>query len=350
MRELSFAQAINEALHIAMQKDSNMLLYGLGVPDPKNIFGTTVGLQEAFGEQRVFDMPCSENGMTGIAIGASLNGVRSVFVHQRLDFFLLALDQLINNAAKWYYMFGGTLSVPITIRLIIGRGWGQGPTHSQSLQSLLAHIPGLKVVMPTTPQDAKGLLLASIFDPNPVVFLEHRWLHNIVDEVDEGYFELPLQESQVVREGKDITIVAYSLMAIEALKAAHVLATIGIDVEVIDMKTISPVDMTTIYQSVNKTGRLVALDLSHESVCIGSDIIAKVAIKCFHALKTAPQLIALPDVPSPTSYALTKAYYKNANDVIIAVGEMLDKPISEEVLIKTEQHHDIPGEWFQGPF
>ena len=350
MRNITFAQAINEALHLAMQKDENMLIYGLGVPDPKAIFGTTSGLQEQFGKQRVFDMPCSENAMTGISIGAALNGVRSVVTHQRFDFFLLAFDQLINNAAKWHYMFGGQLSVPITIRLIIGRGWGQGPTHSQALQSLLTHIPGLKVVTPTTPHDAKGLLLSSIFDPNPIIFLEHRWLHNTQEQVDESYFQEPLGQGKVVKEGSDITIVAYSLMVLEALKAAQALEKIGIQAEVIDLKTLSPLDTKTIYTSVTKTGNLLALDISHESFSIGSDIIAKVTMNCFNQLYTPPKLLGLPDFPSPTSYGLTKPYYKNANDIIKCILTMLKQPLNPTLLFSSNQHHDIPGEWFKGPF
>ena len=176
-KNITYSKAVNKALIWSMSKDKKMLCYGLGSTDPKKIFSTTEGLLEKFGEERVFDVPCSENALTGISIGSSLNGVRSVVTHQRLDFFLLAMDQLINSAAKWFYMYGSQLSVPITIRLIIGRGWGQGPTHSQNLQALFNHIPGLKVVMPTFPNDARNLLISSIFDPNPVLFLEHRWLH-----------------------------------------------------------------------------------------------------------------------------------------------------------------------------
>ena len=184
-RKITYGEAIREALETAMSTDDSVICYGLGVDDPKGIFGTTLGLQEKFGSDRVFDMPTSENAMTGIGIGSAIYGLRPVMVHQRLDFFLLAMDQLVNNAAKWHFMFGGQDSVPLTIRLILGRGWGQGPTHSQNLQSWFAHIPGLKVVMPATARDAKGLLLSSVFDNNPVVFLEHRWLHNLEGEVAE---------------------------------------------------------------------------------------------------------------------------------------------------------------------
>ncbi|MGZ5926964.1 MAG: alpha-ketoacid dehydrogenase subunit beta, partial [Rhizomicrobium sp.] len=174
----SFAQSIRDGLAVAMAADPAVICFGLGADDPKGVFGTTLDLHKQFGSDRVFDMPTSESAMTGIAIGAALNGLKPVLTHQRLDFALLSMDQLVNNAAKWRFMFGGRRSVPITIRMIIGRGWGQGPTHSQSLQAWFAHIPGLKVVMPTTAEDAKGLLLSSIFDPDPVIFLEHRWLHN----------------------------------------------------------------------------------------------------------------------------------------------------------------------------
>src|SRR5258708_15855693 len=218
-RNLSFVQAINEALHAAMAADPSVICYGLGVDDPKTIFGTTKGLKEHFGPERVWDMPTSENAMTGVAIGAALQGLRPVMVHQRLDFFLLALDQLVNNSAKWHYMFGGQRSVPITIRLILGRGWGQGPTHSQSLHAWFAHVPGLKVVMPTSAEDAYGLLLSSIFDDNPVLFLAPRWLHETVGPVPEGDYRLPIGKARVLREGSDLTIVAMSYMVVEAIHA-----------------------------------------------------------------------------------------------------------------------------------
>src|SRR3990167_2445288 len=221
MRQLTYTAAINEAMHIAMSHDDRVLCYGLGTDDPKKIFGTTEQLQEKFGKERVFDTPTSENAMTGVAIGLGLAGYRSVVSHQRLDFFLLAMDQLVNSAAKWHYMFGGQSSIPIVIRLIIGRGWGQGPTHSQNLQSWFAHIPGLKVVTPTSAHDAKGLLLSSIADGNPIVFLEHRWLHNSVSEVPREKYKIPLGKAKVVRSGKDISLIGMSYMTVEALRAAN---------------------------------------------------------------------------------------------------------------------------------
>ena len=216
-RKINFSEAINEALFQAMLKNKKTICFGLGVDDPKRIFGTTQGLKEKFGKERVFDMPTSENAMTGVGIGASFAGYKSIMIHQRLDFVLLAMDQIINTAAKWHYMFGGQMSVSITIRLIVGRGWGQGPTHSQSLQAIFSHIPGLKIVMPSTAYDAKGLLLSSIKDNNPVIFIEHRWLHNQQGFVPKNYYEVPLGIANLVRKGKDLTIISMSYMTIEAI-------------------------------------------------------------------------------------------------------------------------------------
>ncbi|MCH9689381.1 MAG: alpha-ketoacid dehydrogenase subunit beta, partial [Gammaproteobacteria bacterium] len=262
VRSLTFANAINEAMHQSMAMDPKVLCYGLGADDPKRIFGTTNNLQERFGAQRVFDTPTSENAMTGIGVGVAIAGWRPVMMHQRLDFFLLAMDQLVNSAAKWHYMFGGQMSVPLVIRLVMGRGWGQGPTHSQNLQSWFAHIPGLKVVAPATAADAKGLLLSSIRDDNPVVFLEHRWLHNSVSDVPEGDYQIPLGAAKVARSGRDVTLVGMSYMTVEALKAAALLETVGISCEVVDLRTIRPIDWDTVLNSVKKTGKLIALDCS----------------------------------------------------------------------------------------
>jgi len=351
IRSLTFAQAINEALGIALEKDSNAICYGLGVDDPKRIFGTTAGLKEKFGPERVFDMPTSEAAMTGVAIGAALDGARPIMTHQRLDFFLLAMDQLVNNAAKWSYMFGGQRSVPITIRLILGRGWGQGPTHSQNLQSWFAHIPGLKVVMPTTPADAKGLLLSSIFDPNPVVFLEHRWLHNTIGDVPVGDYRVPFGKAALHHEGKDITIVSLSYMTVEAFHALPALKAAGISVDLLDLRTVSPLDWDSIFSSVKKTGRLLVLDTANETCSVAGEIIARVTTECFGDLKQAPQRLCLPDYPSPTSPALTEKFYVRAENVAQRVAEMLKKQVDVESIVAARKSpHDVPGDWFKGPF
>ena len=351
MPKINFATAINEAIAEAMQLDNSVICYGLGVTDPKSVFGTTANLEEQFGSMRVFDMPTSENAMTGVAIGAALNGIKSVMTHQRIDFFLLAMDQLVNSAAKWHYMFGSQNSIPITIRLIIGRGWGQGPTHSQNLQAWFAHIPGLKVVMPTTPAEAKGLLLASIFDPNPVIFLEHRWLHNAIGEVPSGDFRLPIGKARVARLGKDVTIVSMSYMTIEALHAAEYLERQGISCEIIDLLTIKPLDWETVMNSVSKTGRLLALDSGFTTGSVAGEVVARVSMELFDQLKTAPTRLAMPDVPEPTSYALTKGFYVRASNIAKTALEMLGRDLNFVQGDLTEPiPHDVPGDWFKGPF
>ncbi len=350
-RVLTYGQAINEALCVAMRQDRNVITFGLGVDDPKRIFGTTEGLVEEFGPERVFDMPTAENAMTGVAIGAALNGTRSVMTHQRLDFFLLAMDQLVNNAAKWSYMFGGKSSVPITIRLILGRGWGQGPQHSQNLQSWFAHIPGLKVVMPSTAADAKGLLLSAIFDDNPVVYLEHRWLHNIEGEVPEGDYRVPIGEAQVLSSGQDVTLVSFSYMTIEALHAVEHLEKQGVSCDLIDLRSVNPIDWPTVFESVKKTGRLIALDTASQTLSIASEIIARVSMELFHELKSPPVRIALPDYPTPTSPALSEKYYPRAEDIMQAVADLLNMTLDTDELIQSRTSpHDVPGEWFKGPF
>ncbi|MFA5088741.1 MAG: transketolase C-terminal domain-containing protein, partial [Candidatus Omnitrophota bacterium] len=230
MRELSYAQAISEGLVQAMERDPQVFIFGLGVDDWKGIFGTTKTAFEKFGPARVFDTPASEGALTGIALGAAYNGKRPVLVHARNDFMFLALDQMINTAAKWKYVYAGQSSVPIVIRSIVGKGWGQGATHSQSIQSVLAHFPGIYVAMPSSPYIAKGLILKSLRVDAPVVLIEHRSLYDDKQDVPEGDYEIDFGRAHVARKGKDITIVATSLMVRESLKAAELLSAEGIDV------------------------------------------------------------------------------------------------------------------------
>ncbi len=351
-KNYTFAEAINDAIHVSMKKDKNMICYGLGVTDPKSVFSTTKNLSEKFGNKRVFDVPTSENALTGISIGAALNGVRSVVTHQRLDFFLLAMDQLVNSAAKWYYMFGSQRSVPITIRLIIGRGWGQGPTHSQNLQAWFSHIPGLKVVMPSFTDDAKGLLISSIFDPNPVIFLEHRWLHNTKGIKKNGDYRVKIGKSKICRNGKDITIISMSYLTLEALKAAKYLSDkYKVNVEVIDLRTIKPIDWQTIFKSIRKTKRLMVLDTGFINNSMASEIIARVSIYNFKLLKSPPIRLAMPDIPEPTSISLTKDLYIRAN--VIAKNVLKSLKINHKDISKdfdSEYPSDVPDSDFTGPF
>ena len=228
MKIMKFTQAINEALHQSMRENSSLISYGLGINDPKRIFGTTSGLLEEFGPSRAFDVPTSENLMTGLSVGLALGGIPSVVTHQRFDFFLLAMDQLVNSAAKWRFMFGGKMNVPITIRLIVGKGWGQGPTHSQSLHAWMTHIPGLKVVAPSNASDAKNLLYSSILDPNPVIFIEHRWLHGTIDNVPESATFETLGFSSNPVLGKDLTVVSFSYFAAKVQSLNPIIRELGL--------------------------------------------------------------------------------------------------------------------------
>jgi pyruvate dehydrogenase E1 component beta subunit len=351
-REITFAKAVLEATAQCMAEDPSTYIMGLGVPDPKGIFGTTLGLQEQFGSSRVLDMPASENAMTGIAIGSALVGMRPIMTHQRIDFMLLALDQIINNAAKWHYLFAGRMKVPLTIRLIIGRGWGQGPQHSQSLQALFAHIPGLKVVMPFSPYDAKGLLVSAIRDDNPVIFIEHRWLHGVTGSVPEEIYAVPLGKANILKDGKDLTIVSSSHMTLEAMKALPYMARDGISAELIDLRTILPLDRETVIASVRKTGRLLVVDGACRTSGFAAEIIATATEGAFGSLKSAPRRVTLPDLPAPTSPALTRHYYPQTIDIVNAAGSMFNLPARTEadLNIRHDQPLDVPDRSFLGPF
>lgn len=356
-REITYIEAIREAFDLCLNEDENVIIIGEGVPDPKAIFNSTKGLQEKYGADRVFDMPLAENGVTGICIGAALSGMRPVMIHQRIDFALLSLDQIINNAAKWRYMFNNQSSVPIVIRLIVGRGWGQGPQHSQSLQALFAHIPGLKVVMPATPADAKGMLISAIRDNDPVIFIEHRWLHNTVDQVPESVYEIPLSQARIVQEGDCLTLATFSYMLVESIMAVNALKRIlGLHVELIDMRSARPLDVETVQKSVRKTGRLVVADTGHTFSGIASELIASITEREFESLKCAPARVCSPDVPAATAPSLTKKYYPTPLDIASAIVVQCGMEMSKEQVaslqdsLEAKTPHDVPYNNFKGPF
>ncbi|MDD1620217.1 MAG: alpha-ketoacid dehydrogenase subunit beta [Methylococcaceae bacterium] len=350
---MSYGEAIREALDDALAKYPEMILIGEGVPDPKNIFGTTQGLREKYGSERVLDMPLAENGMTGICIGAALAGMRPVLVHQRIDFALLSIDQLVNNAAKWHYMFNGQQQVSLVVRVIIGRGWGQGPQHSQSLQAMFAQVPGLRVVMPTTAGDAYQFMLDAIADNNPVLFIEHRWLHPIKGEVDKTRSSAELVGASLLRRGNDITLAAFSHMSIEALKAATVLARHGVEAEVLDMRCLTPLDVDSVVRSVAKTGRLLVADCAPEMASMGHQLLSALFQSHSQRLRQAPRLIAYPNHPVPTSHFVANHYYPGAEEIAAKVLDMLDRqPLKEAVMLELQNDlaKDLPDRSFTGPF
>ena len=323
-RRLSYREALCEAQAQAMDLDQRVFLLGEGVDDPGAVFGSTLGLVERYGPARVLDTPLAENGFTGVAVGAALTGMRPVVVHMRNDFLLLSMDQIANHAAKWRYMFGGRQHVPLTIRAIIGRGWGSGAQHSQSLQGLFLHVPGLKLVMPSDPFDAKGLLLAGIADPDPVMFIEHRWLYDLTGPVPEEMYTVPLGRGRVVRPGREVTVVAVSLMVSEALRAAEELAGEGIEVEIIDPRSLKPLDTGLILESIGRTGRLVVADTGWQTGGVAAEIAARVADEGFGLLKAPIRRVALPDAPTPASPVLEEAYYPGAKEIVRAVRSLME--------------------------
>lgn len=345
-RKLSYRDALNEAMAIEMRRDAGVFVYGIDVGDHKRIFNSTKGLVEEFGPQRCFSTPLSEDAMTGFGLGAAINGMRPIHVHMRVDFLLLGLNQLVNMIATHLYGSGGQMPVPMVIRAIIGRGWGQSFQHSKSLQSWFAHIPGLKVVMPSTPKDAKGMLIAAIRDDNPVVFIEHRWLYDAEGEVPEGAEPASLEGAQVLRPGGEITVVATSWMNVEAIQAAKILAKRGVSVEVVDCRAIAPFDRDTILSSVNKTRHCIVADNDWIHCGFSAEVAAQVYEGCFGRLKSPVHRIGYAPTPCPCTRPLENEFYPNAIDIIRAVERKLglsDTDLSGEEFYSYENK-------FRGPF
>jgi pyruvate/2-oxoglutarate/acetoin dehydrogenase E1 component len=322
-RQLSYTAAVREALELLLTSDERTFVMGQGVDDPAGMFGITLDLHKKYGEHRVFDTPLSENALTGVAIGAALSGMRPVYMHNRPDFLLLAMDQIVNHASKWSYMFGGHVGVPLIIWACVGRGWGGGAQHTQTLQGLFNHVPGLRLVMPSRPYDAKGLLITSIADNNPVIILEHRWLLRQTGYVPEGLYTIPFGHGVVRRPGTDVTIVAASYMVVEALLAAQELQKQGINVEIIDPRTLKPLDEEIILNSVKKTGRLIVADTGWKTGGFSAEIAALVAEKGFESLKAPIRRVASPDVPTPAGYTLEARFYANKADIVYHCQEIL---------------------------
>lgn len=321
-RVVGYPKAINEALDLALGRDARVFVLGQGVDDPSAMFGTTKGLKEKHGGERVFDTPVAEESMMGVSAGAAMNRMRPVFMHNRPDFILLAFNQLVNHAAKYHYMDNGKTTVPMVVWAAIGRGWGSGSQHSQAIQGLLLGVPGLKILMPSTPHDAKGLLLSAIADNNPVLVFEHRWLMRKDGIVPEGYYTVPIGKGIYRRRGAHLTIVGASHAIELAQQAANKLAAERIDCEVIDLRTIKPLDQAIIEESLKKTGRLLVVDTAWTIGGVCAEIGCLAAEKWFHLLKAPVRRIGLPDVPSPAGYALEQFYYPNVERMCTVIREL----------------------------
>ena len=347
MITITYREAINQALVQEMERDPAVFVYGLDVADHKRIFGTTAELVEKFGPERCFITPLAEDCMTGFGLGAAINGLRPVHIHIRVDFMMLAMNQISNMLSSCRYMSGGKLKIPMVIRAIIGRGWGQACQHSKSMHSVFAHIPGVKVVLPTTPRDAKGLLVSAIRDNNPVIVLEHRWLYDISGEVPETDYTIPIGKADIVRKGKDITVIAVSWMNVEAVKAADILQQKqGIEVEIVDPRTICPLDEDTIISSVKKTGHCIIADYDWLFCGFSAEIAALVSEHCFHELKGPVSRLGFAHTPCPTTRPLENKFYPNAIDIIQMIEAKLELRPTD---LSGEEFYSHENK-FKGPF
>jgi pyruvate dehydrogenase E1 component beta subunit len=335
-KKILFKDAITEAMRQEMERDEKVILLGLDVAGGAGtvtldkerdswggVLGVSKGLYPLFPD-RVIDTPISESAYIGAAVGASACGMRAIGELMFADFLGVCFDQLYNQACKFRYMFGGKAVTPVTIRTMIGAGFSGAAQHSQSPYSIFAHVPGMKCIIPSNPYDAKGLLCAAIEDDDPCVFFEHKALYTMKGDVPEEYYTIPLGQANVVREGKDVTIVALARMVQFAEKAAKKLAKDGIECEIIDPRTISPLDKDTIYASVEKTGRLVVVDEDNDRCGFAADVVGMVSQDLFGSLKGAPQMVTPPFCPVPFASNLEAAYIPNANDVEAAVRKTLE--------------------------
>ena len=318
MRPLTYAQAIREAHAQALAGDPRVFVVGQGLWSPWYAGTSLEGLDREFGRARILDSPVSENAVTGLAIGAALAGMRPIVFHPRMDFMLLAADPIINQAANWSYLFGGAIGVPLVIRAVINRAGQQGAQHSQALHAMFMHVPGLKVVMPATPYDAKGLLAAALADPGPVLYIDDRWLYGERGHVPLESYAVPIGQAVVRRAGSDVTLIGASWMAAESLRAAAILEHEGIGAEVIDLRSLKPWDRELVTASVVRTGRAVVADAGWRTAGAAAEIAAEIAERAFAELRAPLARVTLPDAPAPSSRAEEQAYYPGAEQIAAA--------------------------------
>ena len=351
------SEAIRDAFICAQKRIKNILLISEGVADPSSFYGTTKDLSSHFKKNQIIEMPLSESALGGISIGAAINGMRPVLNFHRVEFALLAMEQIFNNAAKASYISNGIHKVPLVLRLVIGRGWGQGPAHSQSLENIFSSIPGLKVIMPTFPNDTKGLIIGAIKDNNPVVIIEHRWCHYVSEKVNKGFFVNNINEGpKALSNGKDFTIVATSYGVIESMQAVKILKKYGINVALFDLRILRPLNLKKIITSVNQTGRLLTIDTGFKFLGIGSEIVSQITEKCFSNLKASPIRLGFPDHPTPSSRGYLKNVYTNTQIICdkimrgLKVNKNIQKKVKENIKKISTKEIDIPNPLFKGPF
>lgn len=318
MRLLRYSNAISEAHVQLLENDPAVMVIGQGLWSPWYAGQSISELDKKFGKERILDTPVSENAVTAAAIGAAMCGMKPILFHPRMDFMLLATDPLVNQAANWSYLFAGKVNVPLTIRAAINRGGEQGAQHSQGLQAFFSHTPGIKVVMPATARDAKGLLIAAVNDGNPVMYIDDRWCYDHEEDVPEELFSTEIGKAAIRRVGKDLTIVGAGHMSLKAIEAAGLLSEDGIEAEVLDLRSIKPWDVETISQSVEKTGRLVVADSAWINGSISAEIASTIVSRNWENLHSAPIRVGLPNTPAPVSSNLEAVYYPNENTIYYA--------------------------------
>jgi pyruvate dehydrogenase E1 component beta subunit len=348
-RTLRYVDALAEAVAQEMDLDPRVFVYGLDVDDHKRIQGSTAGLLERFGPERVFTTPLSEDAMTGFGVGAAMAGLRPIHVHIRMDFLMLCMNQIVNMAAKARYMYGGTVSVPMVVRSMIGKSWGQGAQHSQGLYSMFMHVPGLKVVAPSNAYDAKGCMIAAIRDDNPVIFVEHRLLYPTEAPVPAEPYCVEFGRARVMRPGEDVTIVGISNMAVECLRAAELLADVGVSAEVIDPITLSPLDFGTIIRSAEQTGRLLVVDNAWTNCGASAEIIARVAERPVRNRSIRFERMGFAPTTCPTTPALEKEFYPSPAKIAAAAYKLV-RP-GDEAWSPDPRHAELSYQvQFRGPF
>ena len=350
-------EAIREGLEESAALDPSVIFFAEGVDDPSAVYGTLKGIGARIGDHRMIEMPVAENGLCGVAIGAAMMGKRPVISFHRVEFALLAMEQIVNNAAKAHYISNGRHRVPLVMRLIVGRGWGQGPEHSQSLDSMFALFPGLKVIMPVYPADAKGMIAAAVADDNPVICIENRWAHYAQGHVPLGHFVEPLDGPKVVHEGSDFTVVASSYMVLEAMRAAEQLSKQGVSVEVLDLRVMRPLDMEPILKSVLKTRAILTVETGFRTLGMGAEIVAEISQRAFGKLKYSPVRLGMPDHPTPSSRGLIEGLYPDAKRIVAEIGasrglpqDKIDACIAQLELERGDLPVDVPDQYFRGPF
>lgn len=354
----SYIEAIRLAFDHSLESDPSVMLFGLGVGDVGAVFGTTSGLQTKYGESRVFDIPLSENAVTGMALGLAIQGFRPIMVHQRSDFSFTSAEQIINQISKTKYMSNDLYQVPIVIRMIVGRGWGQGPTHAQAPHAIYSHVPGLRVVAPSSPSDGYQLMRAAISSNEPVIFVEHRWLHQTIEEFDVKCDNSSLEQSKIVLSGNDVSLISLSYGVLECLKIAAVFSEFGVSCEVINLRTVKPLDVNTILTSVSKSRRGVVWDIGHLLYGVSGEISSNLNENLFGRLLNPLLRFGLPDEPTPSSPFLASKHYVEIDQALLKINTHFGLGVSPDKLINRRREiypfktvlRDQPDMGQVGPF